>query len=500
MIEGRIGSNASCPRAAMLEPERTRRFWSLFWLSLSCWVLNEVFGYGLIGQVMSLAQAALVLMLLLIGKAKSAFICHTVFVLSALEFPRDLLNGSRLYTYRTVEAFGISLSTLILFAALVPSIILSFGVRGLRNYRVTWLMLFLAVSFMIGLANAFLGGGRLGFLTADLQYYLTMLTGVIVAQTLLDRGLISTGDFGDLILSVLSSRTLVVFFGNAFGFRYGNYGGISIFSFDPLDYLYPGLLAGLFLGRRTRQERALMGISTILGIVNGTVFQASGKGFILLVVAVGLLGLGLIRRIKRLLMLMVTAMAMVFVLGVGPAFFPGDHLILRNVKLGEVFSLLNVRSLKEPSRIAASSRVRVYEFLNIADSYLREPLFAPLGKGLGGFFTDTAYPMPEVDLTAYSQQELDLRKFHAVHESLNSILLKFGLFGVFWWYFELMTQMILLALKCDEDRGPLRFVFMLSWGFFIGYSIKVAFAIGLLYAAVGKGRVRSGLSTVAETL
>ena len=471
------------------------RYWALLAMSLVCWVLNEGFGYGSIGKMLSLIQSGIVFVLLSFRRMRMAFLCHMVFMLCALEFPRDLMSRPQLYTYRTFEVGGVSLSTVVLIV-LLTVMIMSSGFSAMRSRAVLFVVVPFFISSLVGLVSILWGDGNWQFFAADLQYYLILVAGSVTGSTLLSRNELMVHDLGEVLLSVLSARMLVVFFGNVLGYRYGNYGGLGIFSFDALDFLYPTLFAA-FLTSWSRMQRVVLGLSAVLGVVNNTLFQASGKGLLFLPVTALLLGVSALKRPSKSLFLLMSITVVLFVVILNPTTNWRDYAVLRSVKLREVFSLLTLRSLTGLSETATSASVRVYESLNIADSYVRQPLYIPLGRGLGGFFSDTRLPISWADTSAYSQAELDTRRFYAVHDSVNNVLLKFGASGLLAWALELLLQVMSLAHDHDGDLATLRFAFILCWGFFIGYSLKIAFIIGILFVAVQRAvRRDSGRANV----
>ena len=97
------------------------------------------------------------------------------------------------------------------------------------------------------------------------------------------------------------------------------------------------------------------------------------------------------------------------------------------------------------------------------------------GGGFGGYYEEDYI----VNYTAnadggYSDYEIKTRKFINPHMSLNRILLKFGLFGLFIWIYAMYN--IVRAKNYDEYSKYILFILLFI---FIGYSLKFGLMIGL---------------------
>ncbi|NVJ60863.1 MAG: hypothetical protein HWE27_10760 [Gammaproteobacteria bacterium] len=81
--------------------------------------------------------------------------------------------------------------------------------------------------------------------------------------------------------------------------------------------------------------------------------------------------------------------------------------------------------------VAFSASTRMYEFLNIVAFQMENFRALIIGRGLGGYFDFTFFPLGyELGLSDFSSKELELGVFFKPHFFINFVLLKFGLTGL----------------------------------------------------------------------
>jgi len=144
-------------------------------------------------------------------------------------------------------------------------------------------------------------------------------------------------------------------------------------------------------------------------------------------------------------------------------------------KLGDSIAILSLNWIANPMDLSASPRDRVIELMNISTYLSSRPLLLLFGVGFGGYYEEDYI----VNYTAnadggYSDYEIKTRKFINPHMSLNRILLKFGLFGLFIWIYAMYN--IVRAKNYDEYSKYILFILLFI---FIGYSLKFGLMIGL---------------------
>ncbi|HAE62212.1 MAG TPA: hypothetical protein DCG38_07780 [Eubacteriaceae bacterium] len=101
--------------------------------------------------------------------------------------------------------------------------------------------------------------------------------------------------------------------------------------------------------------------------------------------------------------------------------------------------------------LTSSPLTRIYEFKNIsAENYDLGLVGVLFGKGAGGYFTFAHYLPPfELDISAYSSEELSIGIFFNPHDFVNVWLLKGGLIGLGWY---IVTILCIFLLSLREAR------------------------------------------------
>ena len=75
--------------------------------------------------------------------------------------------------------------------------------------------------------------------------------------------------------------------------------------------------------------------------------------------------------------------------------------------------------------------MRIAEFLNIAEEYLRKPWYALFGKGFCGTIKDHLGLFEDLSEFSFSKWELELGAYYSLHESINCFFLVGGVFGLY---------------------------------------------------------------------
>lgn len=140
--------------------------------------------------------------------------------------------------------------------------------------------------------------------------------------------------------------------------------------------------------------------------------------------------------------------------------------------------------------LAPSAAYRIDEPVNIGIEFFEKPLFAPLGKGFGGTtIHHTTLMYWEQGNGTYSDDQIALGAYNAMHESIAVIFLRHGLLGIVF----LVIYLIRLIKKIPYSNwtfvGILWFVFFWRYGisFWIG---ALAMAIALTAKTDVKDRIK----------
>lgn len=459
-------------------------------------VLNEAIGYNKLGIVLASIEALTILLIVTFGNFVSGFILHIIFLLTALEWPADLLNKTPVFTYRTVELFGISISTLVLSLFFIYQLILDlksnikFKLRTSLGTSLLWLMLLTIIGVLTGIICVTLGEYKKEFFIMDFVYWITILFSTILFIKIIkiNPEIIEYVEW--IIISVLISRSLVKFFGIILGLYKGWYGGVEIFSFESIDYMIPLLIFSVKPQKKTLLRLTII-ISWILGVIAAVIFESSGKGILLTLGVLIILIIKFLKHKKNLIIkigFVSLAVLTFFLLSFKLIPILLEKYVLFSSKFNQAISLVSFSWIKDPYILPPSPQTRIIEFYNIIAYYLVNPIFLWTGRGFGGYFEDKAfYNYNANDIGGYSTEEVISRKFVRPHESLNNILLKFGIIGLLY-YLYLLFKIFSLKKIQNIQISP----FFKAFNFtiillFLGYSLKLGFLAGLSISLTSLG-------------
>lgn len=139
-----------------------------------------------------------------------------------------------------------------------------------------------------------------------------------------------------------------------------------------------------------------------------------------------------------------------------------------NLKLLEFVSMFEAADSGDMDDMDQSSKARFVEFINVADQYIKEPIFALTGRGYGGSIHSNGFFVKRTE-SGYSADQYDSDKFYALHESVNILFLKFGLVGLF--FFTLIIFRLIKGFK----YSPWCYIGFIWLLFFWGYQNALLF-------------------------
>lgn len=148
-----------------------------------------------------------------------------------------------------------------------------------------------------------------------------------------------------------------------------------------------------------------------------------------------------------------------------------------NTKLLEFVSVFEAVDSGDLGDMDQSAQFRFIEFINVAEQYLDEPIFALPGRGYGGSIHSNGYFWQRSE-SGFSNDQYDTDKFYRLHESMNVIFLKFGFIGLFFFVF------ILIKLIKGIKNSPWCYIGLIWMLFFWGYQNSLLF-IGVPAMIIG---------------
>lgn len=237
----------------------------------------------------------------------------------------------------------------------------------------------------------------------------------------------------------------------------------------PSIQLYGPFLTLFFLFPEKKYSRSLTVIGLLGYIISFKYSQGSGQYIMLFSIPVWMIIIALKRKKYDRLTLL---------LGVGMIFAPIALWILTNgtvavqYKLEQALAFLNISSTDWRKSMPMSARVRVEEIIDIFCEYFEKPWLVLFGKGIMGTIKDYTGYLEEskwaLGTSGFSQFEWDAKLYYSVHETLNNLLLKNGVFGI-----VVLIKSLVNAIK--GSKYSVYIVIGMMWFiWYLGYSTTIS--------------------------
>lgn len=287
-----------------------------------------------------------------------------------------------------------------------------------------------------------------------------------------------------ITFSVLVAVILVALFVSLIGVR-GYYGSNEIVLM-PLSFFFStSIIFFLFYKKYRKKHIILLLFLSLAAIFMQLVYSnaLSGKSW-LVTFAILLICLALLynrAKLKFVGGLIILAFSFPFLLNIIEEQTDSDS--LTSSKLTQALSLISVVDIDWYDNLPLSPKIRIEEFFNTNLEYIEHPSFMLLGKGFGGGHQDYRCSYGNYNPAAFSLEEYNNEYFIMLHESLNTVFLKFGILGLIFWGF------LLLKFCSNFNKSPWLILGGLWFLFFWGYS-PALMSIGLSSLIIGMGDVQ----------
>lgn len=136
-------------------------------------------------------------------------------------------------------------------------------------------------------------------------------------------------------------------------------------------------------------------------------------------------------------------------------------------KLAQAVQLLSLSNDNWYDNIPFSPKVRLEEFLNISQEYVKKPWFALLGKGWCGNTKDHRNGFGYNDEASFSLDQYQNNSYVNMHETINVVFLKYGIIGLIFLFIFIRR---LLATLSYSPWGACAILWLLL---FLGYSFSL---------------------------
>lgn len=157
-----------------------------------------------------------------------------------------------------------------------------------------------------------------------------------------------------------------------------------------------------------------------------------------------------------------------------------------NLKLKEFVSIHDAAESGDLDDMGMSSGFRFLEFINTAEQYIDQPLFALTGRGYGGSIHSNGYFVIRSD-SYFTEDQYVNDKFYRLHESLNVIFLKHGIIGL-----VLLLYLIVLTIR-GLPHSPWLYIGFIWLLFFWGFQTSLL-SIGIPALILGYNEYKRKIS------
>lgn len=404
--------------------------------------------------ILSILELFYIVYLVCTKKIEKAFIYQIIFTLSSAAFPQnlELLEiGFKMNTYSKMKLIGpLSLSYIGLLLIFIVTFfrknskqIFNFNKYNQFYYSLIFLTL---VGSTIGISGLILDVYSSLQFIGSLVYSLNLIVYLYLVKKIFSNNI---NQVEKVVVSLLIAAPATTIILNILGFT-GRYGGVDKYAnIDIFEYSAILLLSVLY-----NKKYLLEVIAGLISIMLGKSIY-NGKGIICVIFVLVVFLVKSLKNIKaneRFLRkrskVILTLGIVVFILFINYAlknFMGSNKNLLITYKIKQVLDLFKIFNLDNLNQISHSPRVRIVSVINTSYYYYITPIFLVFGTGFGGYFRDYLKLFPKLEVYDFSKFEIDHNIFFSAHDSLPSIYLTSGLYGVifiFYWMYIFFKKIL----------------------------------------------------------
>lgn len=380
----------------------------------------------------TIPQFAIVIGLVLNKDYKNAVLWHFVFIMTSISAQRVYgkfdTHDVEMFNYATIKLVGpIRACYLINILLLLLLLGKKRIVKHLLLYKLLRTMFFLGgMATMIGIGGL-LASPYYSFnaFIACMIYMFILLSSILILLLIADRNVIKTSYYVAtccLMSSVVGSLICYLFFNVT-----TSYSIFEVVSTVDLTYFAPSLLIGLLFIK----NRGILYI-TIICYAYITFIVSSGKEIFSL--AFCLLALFYLIYFDKQMIKQNTSRLLLFrVFAIIAIIYAATNVVL--TEGSQTYNKIMAASSMVAgniSEMSASPYIRVASLMNIISEGLKNPFILIFGNGYGGYFEDGLHLFSGLDLSqgAWHGEDLVTGKYHTGHDTMVSVPLYNGLFGL----------------------------------------------------------------------
>lgn len=454
-------------------------------------VINSFFyGNYLIMLFLTIGEVATILFFLVNKKYIKCISYYMIFMCLSME-NKAFVGTDIFYGLKNFKIAGINVGVLLLVPMLLFLILNNKYKRIYKFPSLKKILLFetilLVIGVIIGVFNVIVNDNQVNFYGANLQMIIrASYNYVIIALEMWVFGIsLASNDDNQVIGQSLASIIIAVFIDSVLCLVFQNYGNRGGTESLQLSNVYMVLGAApllLFYKNESFFYKFTIGVSGLFILILTLVYNSSGK-LVLTFIFLPVMLLFVLKDNRRIIknsifILIFIIFLLIIFAGLSRNFSSNNYLFFR--KIEQAIGLISFWKKDWLANIPSSPKMRITEFLNIANEYYNKPWYLLFGKGVMGTITDRLgiFPYFDVDSAAFSSWEVLSRRYYAMHETLNVLFLTNGIMGLLFY-----TKIILYGLK--NAHSSFWLLLGTYWfAFFYNYSITIS-VFGILSLMYG---------------
>ncbi|MEW6621773.1 MAG: hypothetical protein AB1420_01335 [Bacillota bacterium] len=469
-------------------------------------LLNS-FCYANYSVMLGLAIVEVVLLLkCLISKKYIKYLCYfTIFLSTSME-SSTFVGVDVFYGFKNFKIAGVNLGAIFILLILIVliangSINKAFKISGNVSKFIKGALLLTVLALFMGLFSLLINDNNVAnYMTSITMFiyasyiFVFVAVEIIVIATIIERNGKDTTEIKQALVAIIISLAVTMIMSLMFE-NYGNRGGLPSLQVSNLVMLLISAVIIHFYKDFVFKERMIIAFSSIVIFILGLIYNTNGKMIIIAMVLPLIIIFMLFRNKKYKTALFI--------------FFIGFFGILLTINL--LIPLLNASSplfaikLEQATSMLAfwesgwlhnmpdSPKIRIAQFLNVIYEYYEKPWFFLFGKGFMGTIKDHLQMFGNINEFSYSAWELNHRVYYVMHETLNTLFLTNGFFGLI--YFLMIFKIILKNFSKSPWLlvGGFWFVLFYSYSLTISIFGATAFIVGLYDIDIDKNEEKSNL-------
>ena len=446
-------------------------------------ILNILLYGSPLNLIITIPSILYVLYLIIKGDLSRALFLHLIFIVTSVSHVAigDFDGAIIPYGYFSFKLYGpLTISYLLnifLFIRFLTKKRLSIVKNNLLHKLFLVFVTFAACGFVLGLIGMLAAGYSLNYFITYNVYILNLI--MLMACMLCERTsyiqkkgrlhlyyVLLAGIISSFILFLLGSKM--------------EYGGVEVIT-KPDIFSFSFLLIASLAKNSTKKTNIIFILLYLLILMLG---GASGKDFIFIAISLLYVLYSYFKSnmIKAIVVATLCFVPVLIILNKGMEFNQ-----LFNDKFSQFASLLKIFN-GNLDEVARSPYIRIASMINIYSENLTNPIYFLVGRGYGGYFTDSLGLFSGIDLYlgAFTPEQINSGHFYSAHGSLAVIPLLHGFGGM-----AIICIMIWKFIK--QSRNNYYCLVVLPWIFLMFYYNLLLAITGLffLYSSYGNSNTHS---------